>query len=314
VASAPDTVADAWGDRRSAEVGVLLVMFLWAANYVVVKLAVSETAPAGFNFLRLLVAAVALLVILRARAGTIALPRRDVVAIAALAAVGFSLYQLLWGTALLTTSAGDSALIIGSAPALIALIAVLVGADRFTWSKAAGVVLALVGIGFVVSSASGFHLETAGIGDALTLGAALCWATYVAVGTPVFRRVPPVATAAWAVTFGAIWLFPFAVPDLVRDPASYVRPGTLLALAFSGLFAVGLSQVLVSRAIPVLGPIRYANIQFLLAPLAVVMGAIALGEPIRAGEVAGGAVIVCGVLLSRRDVALPARLRRPRPA
>ena len=108
VASAPDVVAAAWGDRRSAEAGVLFVMFLWAANYVVVKLAVSETAPAGFNFLRMVVAAVPLLVVLRARTGTIALPRRDLVAMAALGAVGFSLYQLLWGTALLTTSAGDS--------------------------------------------------------------------------------------------------------------------------------------------------------------------------------------------------------------
>ncbi len=314
MASAPDVVAAAWGDRRSAEAGVLFVMFLWAANYVVVKLAVSETAPAGFNFLRMVVAAVPLLVVLRARTGTIALPRRDLVAMAALGAVGFSLYQLLWGTALLTTSAGDSALIIGSAPALIALLAVLVGADRFTWGKAAGVALALIGIAFIVSSESGFHLETAGVGDALTLGAAACWAIYVAVGTPVFRRVSAVAVAAWAVTFGAIWLSPFAAPDLLRDPGSYLQPGALLALAYSGLFAVGLSQVLVSRAIPALGPIRFANIQFLMAPLAVLMGAIALGEQIRPGEIAGGVVIVGGVLLSRRDVALPAWLRRLRPA
>jgi len=293
---------------------VLLVMLVWAGNYVVVKLAVSETSPAGFNFLRMVVAAIPLLAVLLARSGSLALPRRDIVAIAGLAAVGFSLYQLLWGTALVTTSAGDSALIIGASPALIAIIAVLVGSDRFTWGKALGVATALVGISFVVSAQGGFRLDSVGLGDALTLGAALCWATYVAVGTPMFRRVPAVAAAAWAVTFGAIWLIPFGVPDLVADPGSYLRPGPLLALAYSGLLAIGVSQVLVARAIPALGPIRFANIQFILPPLTVVLGAIVLDESIRAGEIVGGAIIVVGVLLSRRDASLPARLRRLRPA
>jgi len=289
-------------------------MLVWAGNYVVVKVAVSQTAPAGFNFLRMLVAAIPLLAVLYARTGSVALPRRDVFAIAGLGAIGLSAYQLLWGTALVTTSAGESALIIGAAPALIALIAALVGVDRFTWGKALGVTTALVGIAFVVSAQGGFRLDAVGLGDALTLGAALCWATYIAVGTPMFRRVPAVAAAAWAVTFGAIWLIPFAVPDLVADPGSYLQPGPVLALAYSAFLAVALSQVLVARAIPALGPIRFANIQFILPPLTVVLGAIVLGEAIRAGEVVGGAIIIVGVLISRRDASLPARLRRLRPA
>jgi drug/metabolite transporter (DMT)-like permease len=289
-------------------------MLVWAGNYVVVKVAVSETAPAGFNFLRIAIAAIPLLVVLYARTGSISLPRRDIVAIAGLAAVGFSLYQLLWGTALVTTSAGDSALIIGASPALIALIAVLVGVDRFTWAKALGVATALVGIAFVVSAEGGFRLDAVGLGDALTLGAALCWATYVAMGTPMFRRVPALAAAAWALTFGAIWLVPFGLPDLLRDPGSYLQPGPMLALAYSGLLAVAVSQVLVARAVPALGPIRFANISFILPPMTVVLGAVVLGESIRAGEIVGGAIIVVGVLLSRRDASMPARLRRLRPA
>jgi drug/metabolite transporter (DMT)-like permease len=284
-------------------------MLVWAGNYVIVKVAVSAAAPAGFNFLRIVVAAIPLLAVLYARTGTISLPRRDFIAIAGLAAVGFSLYQLLWGAALVTTSAGDSALIIGAAPALIVLIAVVVGADRFTWSKALGVATALVGIAFVVSSEGGFRLDSVGLGDALTLGAAFCWATYVAVGTPMFRRVPALAAAAWALTFGAIWLIPFGVPDLLRDPGSYLQPGPVLALAYSGLLALAVCQVLVARAVPLLGPIRFANVSFVLPPLTVVLGAIVLGESIRAGEIVGGAIIVAGILLSRRDATLPARLR-----
>jgi drug/metabolite transporter (DMT)-like permease len=135
----------------------------------------------------------------------------------------------------------------------------------------------------------------------------------VAVGTPLFRRVRPAASAAWGITFGALWLVPFGVADIARDPGSYAAPGPILAVLFSGLLAVALSQVLVMRAVPSLGPIRLANYQFLLPPLAVVLGAIALGEPIRPGEIVGGAVIVVGILLARRDGGLVAALRPRRP-
>ena len=288
-------------------------MVLWSANYIIVKSAVGAVPPAGFNFLRLIVGAVALLVALRVREGTIALPRRDLVSLALLALVGFTLYQVLWGTALQTTTAGDSALIIGAAPALIALFAVAIGSDRLTWTKGLGAIVALAGVALVVTAGTGIHLDAAGIGDLLTLGAAACWALYIAVGTPLFRRVSPVASAAWAVAFGALWLAPLGGAEVISSPSAYLQPGVVAALIASGLLAVALSQVLVMRAIPVLGPMRYANFQFLTPPLTVILGAAVLGEPIYLGQVVGGAVIVAGIVLARRDASLAflARTRGP---
>jgi hypothetical protein len=102
------------------------------------------------------------------------------------------------------------------------------------------------------------------------------------VGTP-FRRVSPVASAAWAVTFGALWLAPLGGAEVISAPSAYLQPGVIVALLYSGLLAVALSQVLVMRAIPVLGPMRFANFQFLMPPLTVVPAPV-LGEPIHAGR------------------------------
>jgi drug/metabolite transporter (DMT)-like permease len=301
-------------DRRVAEAGVLLVMLIWSANYVVVKAAVGDVPPTGFNFLRLVIGAVVLLGFLRLGDGPVLLARRDMLAMAGLGAVGFSLYQVLWGTALTTTTAGDSALIIGASPAIIAVVAAALGVDRFTWNKALGALVALGGVGLVIASGTGLSLGEVGVGDLLTLGAATCWALYVAIGTPLFSRVRPAASAAWGIAFGALWLVPFGVADIARSPAAYLEPLPLLAVLFSGLLAVALSQVLVMRAVPALGPIRFANYQFMLPPLAVVLGAVALGEAIRPGEVVGGVVIVVGILLARRDGGLLAALRPRRSA
>ena len=289
-------------------------MLIWSANYVVVKSAVGEVPPTGFNFLRLVIGAVALLGFLRLGGGPVLLARRDMLAMAGLGAVGFSLYQVLWGTALTTTTAGDSALIIGASPAIIAVTAAVLGVDRFTWNKGAGACVALAGVALVVASGSGLSLDEVGIGDLLTLGAATCWALYVAIGTPIFSRVRPAASAAWGIAFGALWLAPFGVADIVRQPEAYLGALPLVAVLFSGLLAVALSQVLVMRAVPSLGPIRFANYQFMLPPLAVMLGAIVLGETIRAGQVVGGVVIVLGILLARRDGGLLAALRPRRAA
>jgi drug/metabolite transporter (DMT)-like permease len=287
-------------------------MLIWSANYVVAKSAISSVSPSGYNFIRLAVGAVALLVALRIHEGGFSIARRDLIALAALALVGHAAYQVLWGTALKTTTAGDSALIIGCAPALIALFAIALGADRLTWAKGIGAAVALAGVALVVTAGTGIHLDAAGLGDILTLAAAACWALYVAAGTPVFRRVPAIASAAWAITFGAIWLAPFGLPDVIADPASYARPEVLLGAVFSGLLAVAVAQVVVNHAIPILGPMRYGNFQFLLPPLTVVLGAIVLGERILVAQIAGGVVIALGILIARRDAGLVslARLRR----
>jgi drug/metabolite transporter (DMT)-like permease len=68
------------------------------------------------------------------------------------------------------------------------------------------------------------------------------------------------------------------------------------------------------RAVPSLGPIRFANYQFMLPPLAVILGVVVLGEAIRPAQVVGGFFIVLGILLARRDGGLLAALRSRRAA
>jgi drug/metabolite transporter (DMT)-like permease len=48
-----------------------------------------------------------------------------------------------------------------------------------------------------------------------------------------------------------------------------------------------------------LGPTRITTIQALVPAMAVVLAFLVLGEPIRLGQVVGGAIIVGGVALTR---------------
>ena len=70
-----------------------------------------------------------------------------------------------------------------------------------------------------------------------------------------------------------------------------------------------MANVLVFNAIRLVGPSRVTVSQFLVPACAVVLGAVFLAEPVGIAQVAGGAVIVLGVWLTRRPVLLPTAMR-----
>ena len=288
-------------ERRLAEIGVLAVMVLWAANFIVVKSAVAQLPPVGFTFLRFTLASLTLLVLLRWREGSIGLPRRDLIAILGLGAVGFGAYQILWTTGLTTVPAGDSALLIATTPVLVALLSVVARSDVLTPVKLAGVVISFVGVVVVIGSGPGFTLGNSIAGEAITLAAAVCWSAYTAFGAPFVRRHSPLRATAWATVSGTLVLAPLAVVQLASMDRIPLGLDVLGAILYSGMLAAGVSNVIVLNGVKVVGPTRTAALQFLVPALAVVLAFVFLREEIRPGQVLGGAIILGGVLITRRD-------------
>jgi drug/metabolite transporter (DMT)-like permease len=253
-----------------------------------------------FTFLRFALASATLLVLLRWREGSVGLPRRDLVAICSLGALGFGVYQILWTTGLKTIAAGDSALIIASTPVLVAFLAVLARSDVLTPAKLVGGVVSFVGVAAVIASGQGLTLGGSLGGEVITLVAAVCWALYTAFGAPFLRRYSPLRTTAWATVAGTLVLAPLAAAQLTTvDVGAALTPGVLGAVLYSGFLAAGISNVIVSNGIRVVGPTRTSAYQFLVPALAVVLAFVFLSEPIRPGQVIGGLVIVAGVLITR---------------
>jgi drug/metabolite transporter (DMT)-like permease len=287
-------------ERRLAEAACVGIMVLWAANFVVVKSTIPVLSPVGYAFVRFALAGVVLLAICRWREGSVGIPRRDIAPLAGLGFLGFGVYQMLWSTALASTSVGNSALLIGATPVFTALVAAGIGVDRLDRVKVLGVAIAFGGVAIVAAS-HGLTFGSGALGDLLTLGAAVSWAIYVSLGAGVLRRFSPLRATAWTVTFGALALAPIGLWQLAGVDVGQVGPGQLGAIAYSGLLSSALGNVVVFWGISLLGPTRITNLQFLPPALAIVFAAIFLGDPILAGQVLGGAIIVAGVMLARRS-------------
>ena len=276
-------------------------MALWAANFIVVKAANEQIPPVTFAFLRFGIAALTLLIGLRVVEGGISLPRRDIVPVLGLGALGFGVYQVLWSTALQDIPAGDSALLVASTPVLTALLAVWSGADVLTRTKLLGSIVSFAGVAVIVAAGPGLDLGASLVGDLLTLGAALCWSIYTAFGAPILRRHSPLRTTAWAMVGGTLVL---AVPGLLQSIGldwSAVGGEAWAGLAFSAFLPAGIANVVVFSAIRLLGPTRITAFQFLVPFIAVLMGAAFLSEPVRVDQLLGGLIIVLGVAIARTD-------------
>jgi drug/metabolite transporter (DMT)-like permease len=300
--SADDAPRFSRADRRLAEAAVLTVMVFWAANFIVVKSALAVLPPVGFTFLRFAIASATLFALLRWREGSVGLPRRDLFAIAGLGALGFGIYQILWTTGLSTIPAGDSALIIASTPVLVAFLAVLARSDVLTPAKLVGGLISFAGVAIVIGSGQGLSIGSELAGEAITLLAAFCWSVYLAFGAPFLGRYSPLRATAWATLAGTIVLAPVAIAQLSTAGLTTIPPEAIGAVLYSGFLAAGVSNVIVQNGVRVVGPTRTSAYQFLVPALAVVLAAVFLAEPIRAGQVVGGIVIVAGVLVTRGTI------------
>jgi drug/metabolite transporter (DMT)-like permease len=285
-------------------------MVVWAANFIVVKDAVASLPPVGFTFLRYTLASVALLAIMRWSEGAIVTPGRDTLRILILGGLGFGLYQILWTTGLQSIPAGDSALLIATTPVLVAVLAVVSGADTLTPLKLAGATISFLGVVVVIAAGVGISFSGSGVGSALTLAAAACWASYTAFAAPVLRRHSPLMLTTWATIGGTVVLAPPGLAQLLApgavgpDQAARAVP-LLVAIAYSGVLAAALSNVIVFNGVRLLGPTRVITLQSFVPAMAVVLAFIFLHEPIRPAQVLGGAIIVAGVALTRRAAYRP---------
>ena len=279
-------------------------MVVWAANFIVVKDAIGTLPPVAFTMLRYGLAAIALLVILRITEGEVRLPRPDVARILILGGLGFGLYQILWTTGLQYIPAGDSALIIASTPVLVAVLAVIAGADTLTPTKFVGALLSFAGVVVVIAAGVGITLGTSALGSALTLAAAFCWASYTAFAAPVLRTHSPLVLTTWATIGGTLVLIPPGLVQLLAPGALRAQDtgevvSVVLAIVYSGVLAAAIANVIVFNGVKLLGPTRVITLQSFVPAMAVVLAYVVLGEPIRPAQVIGGLIIVLGVALTR---------------
>jgi O-acetylserine/cysteine efflux transporter len=283
---------------------------LWGTTVPFSKLALHWLPPAWLTFVRFAVAAAILLPAARRALRPAFRP-----AMLASGALGYGGSVLVQNAGIARTSVTHAALLIGTVPVMVAVIAAV-------WQRAvarpvawAGFALSLAGVGLVTGGGGG---GATAAGDALVLASLLVSAAFTVAQTRLLRGQDPVAATAVQFLGAALAVLPVAALT-ERMPPATAAPGPVLAtaaLAAGGtllpfaLFAYAQSRV----------PAEVAGAFFNIEPfVGAAAGVVFFGNPARPGQLAGGAAVLAGIalsslpLLAGRRVAEPGSGRDPVP-
>lgn len=213
----------------------------------------------------------------------------------------FGLFPVLFNASLIFTTAARGALALSTLPLLTMVIGALLGSERLTWRKSAGVVLATVGVALALLTGLSSAPAGAWRGDLLMVGAALCMALYSIWSKPFIRRASPIGFTALSMGIGAV-----ALILLSRWRGSFAPVATFgapqwIAAVYLGALGAALTFYLWAFALVRTTPTRVAISVTVNPVTASLVGAFLLDEPLRWNLVAGIVAVFVGIWIATTE-------------
>ena len=292
-------------------VAVLLVvqMILWGTAFPMIKIALVDLTPPHLTLLRHLVASAAFVPLLLAFKARL-LPRRaDVPFFLLLGFVGYTVYHLSLNYGQTQVSAGAASLIIATAPAITALLAVFMLGERLPLGGWIGSAISFVGVVLIVLGDSGGSGLTFNVFAWLIVLGAISTSFYAILQRRLFDRYRPIEVAAFATWAGTLPMLVF-VPGVVADVAAAGAPA-LLATIYIGVFPSAVAYTIFAFALSRAPVTMVAAALYMVPVFSLIASWLLVGEVPGPLTVVGGAVAIGGIVLlnvaKQRAVRLAAR-------
>jgi drug/metabolite transporter (DMT)-like permease len=283
------------------------VVLLWASAFPAIRVAAPELGPIGLSFARLVVAAVALLVL--APFLKVRMPAaKDLLLIFVCAFFGMTAYQLLLNTGELFVPAGTSSIIVAAAPLVSVGIAVIAFKEKLTLVRIAGSILAIGGVLIVCLARAGLTLSTT---VWIVVAAMIVQGIYRPMSRMLLRTYTALEVATYAMIAGTIMTIPF-VPFGWHDIVT-ASGGAWLGAIYLGVLPSAVGFVLWGYAVARLPVVTSTSLLYLVPAVAVVISFAWLGENPLPIELAGGLVVIAGVAAISQGDRLIGRIRNTSP-
>jgi drug/metabolite transporter (DMT)-like permease len=272
-----------------------------AGTFLVAKRALGELSALELGLVRFTLAASvygALLWRLRVRVA-----RRDVARLAALGLMAIPLNQGLFLVGLARTTSGHGALLYALTPIFVFLIARARLGERATPLKLAGIGVAFAGVLVVLlpRGAVARPIGDAAVGgDLLILAAVAAYAVFATGGKPFAERYGSVASTGLITISGALLFLPLGLARSDPRHLAQLSATGWLAIAYLVLVASVGSYVLYYWVLARAEASRVAIWSNLQPVLTAAMAWAIYGEQLTASFIAGGAMVVAGVVVTER--------------
>ncbi len=278
---------------------VVVVVCFWASAFVGIRSLRHGLSPGAIALGRLLVGAIVLGALVRARHERLP-SRADLRAVAPglLVAGGlwFGLYNIALNAGERRLDAGTAAMLVNIGPVLIAVLAGLLLGEGFPRKLLVGCAIAFAGVVTIALASSGGRTST--IGMLLCLTAAVAYAGGVIGQKTVVKRISGLQTTFLCCLIGVVVCLP-AAPSLIHQ-AGRASASTIGWVIYLGVCPTAVAFALWAYALARTSAGRLASTTYLVPPLSVLISWALLGETPAGLALTGGAVCLTGVIVARR--------------
>jgi drug/metabolite transporter (DMT)-like permease len=285
-------------DRIDARDWSLLAVLsvLWGGSFFFNGVVLRELPPFTLVLLRVALAAIILLPLLRAY--RIPFPKgtagwRPFFAVALFNNVlPFSLIV----TAQTHIPSGLASILNATTPLFTVLVMALAGEEKLQVRRVAGVIVGLVGVMILRGDGLGFG-SGQGLGILLCLAAALSYGISALIARRSLADSPPLATATFQLMASSLMMA--IVAGIFERPWHLPMPGVVTWLAVLGLAALStaLAYIVFFQVLRRSGATNVMLVTLLVPLTAILLGSLVLGEQISLREIVGALVIGSALLL-----------------
>ncbi len=292
------SIQDSAASRSRAYVLLAILLLLWSANFIFVKMAVRDVPSGLVVALRYLFAGVGILPVYaiarRAQSATLTAWRwRDAPALLTVGLLGLVGNQVLFVFSLSLTSVAHGAIISSASPILVLLGSALMRQEVITRRKVGGMLVAAAGIAALQLGRSPAGAATIA-GDLLMLLSAIVFAAFNVFGKPVATRFGSLTLNV----FGYVAAGLLAAPVVLGSGTSFWRQTSVSAwagIAYMAIFTSILGYLIYAWALCHLPASRVSAVVYLLPILAALLALLALGENPGPAFLPAAALVLGGV-------------------
>lgn len=297
--SSTDTKASrtAYSRRRAASVAAVAgAALLWSTSFAATKAALQSLPPLTLGAARFTVAAL-LLGILSHRQRSARAPspsERRWLYLGGL--LGITLYFGMENVGVGLSTAADAALLVAGFPAITMVLEMLLFGVKISAVRFVGVGLALVGVLLIIEGASSGSASHRLLGDIILLLAGVAWAFYNFVTKRLGDGISPITIIYYQTKAGAAGFLVLSLAEY--DSWSTGSAFSLLLVLYLAVFCSVAAFLLYAHGLRTMSPSSAVTLLNLVPVFGLITATAALGERVGWGQVAGGLIVISGVILS----------------
>ena len=286
---------------------IVLLMAVWALNFLAVKAALRSFPPLTLASFRVVLASIFMVCLaplcrrlpafqsIKGRGIT----ARDLWTFAYLGFLVVTVNQVCFTVGLRYTDVTHSSIILGLGPIYTLALAVALRLEKPTLRKVLGMLIALLGIALIAIGGSEPHRAPTLLGDAITLCGSLGFALYVVLGKRVAGKYDALTMTTWNFIFGGVLVLPLALYRAATfGPAAAWRaiPWQAWAcLLYIALFCSTIAYLVYFWLLRYLEASEITSFTYILPVSASALGILFLGERASWLELAGAILAFLGL-------------------